>query len=47
VQDQWSGEQLKERKNERKNRKIAESTLERDEECSSEDAIARVYGDAC
>jgi hypothetical protein len=35
-------EQMKGRKKERKNRKIAESTLQRDEECSSDDAIGGV-----
>jgi hypothetical protein len=33
---------MKGRKKERKNRKIFESTLQHDEECSSEDAIAGV-----
>jgi hypothetical protein len=42
VQEWWSGEQKSTWKNERKNRKIAESTLQHDEECTSEDAIASV-----
>jgi hypothetical protein len=33
---------MKERKNERKNRKTAESTLHHDEWCGSEDVIAEV-----
>jgi hypothetical protein len=40
MQKWWNGEQKIERKNGRKMRKIAESTLQHDEECSSEDAIA-------
>jgi hypothetical protein len=33
---------MSERKNERRNKKIAESALQHDEECSVEDAIAAV-----
>jgi hypothetical protein len=39
MQDGWSGEQTSERKNERKNRKLAESTLQHGDEWRSNDAI--------